>query len=439
MFREILQLKNRSRIKDFDSEYKKALSSITTILDENKTCTPLFICVVGSSAYGLDLPESDIDIKGIYIQDLYDILKEPKLGDSKSIIYKPQLDKISKDSSNVKNDTCLYELGRFIDLLKDNNPNILELLSIPEECIIYKHEIWDDLVKDIKDSNILTKLCYYTFYNYALQQINKATGLNKKINNPIDIKRKTPIDFCNVIYDDGNTLPLRVYLDKNKYDQKLCGLSKINNARDMYLLYYDTLADESFSRFRSEDERSKSLEYKMLSTSPIALGYKGIIKENDSNDEVSNTIRISSIPVNENRLVFLSYNKDGYMVYCKSYKEYWGDNGWIKKRNENRYNDNIKSGQNYDGKNMSHCIRLLNVAINILDNNEIITKVNESERDYLLKIKKGESSYNEIIDISTKLSEELKIKFEASRLPERVDYNKLMDILYKYRIKLYGL
>jgi tRNA U34 5-carboxymethylaminomethyl modifying enzyme MnmG/GidA len=171
----------------------------------------------------------------------------------------------------------------------------------------------------------------------------------------------------------------------------------------------------------------------------MGLGYKGIMKSNENNEEVSNEIRVSSVPQGEKKIALISYNKDGYMTYCKAYKEFWGENGWMKVRNEERYNDNILSGQNYDGKNMSHCLRLLYMAKEISEGKGIIVRRSEDNRKELLSVKKGEWSYETIIAKCEELTFGLKEAYEHSDLPETVDYDKIVNILNKFRKKVYGL
>ena len=57
--------------------------------------------------------------------------------------------------SNETNDEVYYELGRFVELLLKNNPNILEILARPEDCILYKHP----LMEQLRIADFLSKLC----------------------------------------------------------------------------------------------------------------------------------------------------------------------------------------------------------------------------------------------------------------------------------------
>jgi hypothetical protein len=432
------ELKSKSRIENFDLEYTNFKNKINQVFSENPDCTPIFIAVTGSTSYGLDLEKSDIDGKGVYIQDLESILAEIKIGQANPLKYVHQIGGKKKgDNDKTKEDIVLYELGRYIELVQDNNPNIMELFNTPEDCIVYKHPIWDDIVNALKISNVLTKRCYYTFSNYASQQIKKATGLNKKINNPIDKNRKTPIDFCHVIFEDDSTMSLRPFLEREKLDQRLCGLIKVPHARDLYGLYYDYESAKSFSRYEEESIREEYRKNKVTSGEPMGLGYKGIIKESD-NEEVSNEIRTSSIPKGEKRIAQLSYNKDGYMSYCKDYREFWGDTGWMNMRNEERYNDNVSSGQNYDGKNLSHCLRLLYMASEIAEGKGVIVRRTEEQRKELLEIKKGLWTYEDIMKKCDELNDGLKEKYDNSSLPDVLDFMVLTELLFIYRDKFYN-
>ncbi len=100
-------------------------------------------CISGSKAYGLDTPNSDTDIKGVFV-----LPKKEYYG----------LDYI-KQVNNETNDISFYELGRYLELLALNNPNILELLNTPQKQIIYKHPF----LNEIKSEMIISKLCKDTF------------------------------------------------------------------------------------------------------------------------------------------------------------------------------------------------------------------------------------------------------------------------------------
>lgn len=348
-----------------------------TIKDLKEKNLIILECISGSKAYGLDTPTSDTDIKGVFIL--------PKK-DYYGLDYIPQI-------SNPTNDIVYYEFGRFMELLSVNNPNILELLNTPKDSILIKHPIFDE----IDSSLILSKLCKNTFGKFAVSQIKKAKGLKKKIVNPIDKERKSILSFCFVNHNQGS-IPLIKFLEKNNFKQENCGLINIAHMKNVFAL------------FHGEN-----------------LGYKGIIKDNTSND-----ISLSSIPKKEKEIALLYFNKDGYSTYCKEYKEYWD---WVENRNEERYQNTKSHGKNYDSKNMMHTFRLLEMAIEIAREKRI--NVKRPNRNYLLDIKAGNFEYDDLVNKANQLQNEMEKAFADCDLMEKPNREKINDLTFKLREKLY--
>ena len=91
----------------------------------------IYECIVGSQAYGTNLPNSDTDIKGVYCQSKDDIL---------GLKYVEQL--------NPDKDTSYYEVRRFVDLCGAANPNILEILFADEKFIKQIHPAFEIIRKN---------------------------------------------------------------------------------------------------------------------------------------------------------------------------------------------------------------------------------------------------------------------------------------------------
>lgn len=338
----------------------------------------LFKVVAGSKAYGLDTPESDIDIKGVFLLPNDYLL----VGD-----YIPQV-------SNETNDITYYELNRFMELLSANNPNIIEVLFSDPQEILFMDPRFEIILRN-KDL-FLTKKLKNTFGRYAISQISKARGLNKKIVNPISVVKKTILDFCYVFdKNTGYMMTANQWLDKNNYKQENIGLAKTPNGIELYKVYHS-----------DNDE----------------IIFRGIINEN------SQDVRHSEIPKGYPLEAFLVYNKDGYKCYCDEYREYWE---WVKKRNPVRYNDNIQHSQNYDGKNMLHCNRLLDMAIEMAEGKGVILK--RQNREWLLSVKKGKLTYDEIMNIINEKKDKLEDVYQKSKLPDQVDENLVKNIILEIR------
>jgi len=339
----------------------------------------LFECISGSKAYGLNTEKSDTDIRGVFY-----IPKKDFYG----LNYVPQI-------SNETNDIVYYELGRFIELLSKNNPNILEMLATPEHCILYKNE----LMNEIKIADFLSLLTKDTFVGYALSQIKKAKGLNKKMFHPMDKERKTVLDFCYVV-ENGITLDLQDWLSAKKLKPQNCGLSKLNHLKDTYNLFYDLKEDV----------------------------YNGICNSEDSNE-----VTLSSIPKSSSSAIILYFNKDAYSTYCKKYSEYWE---WVSKRNIDRFQSNKMHGKGYDAKNMMHTIRLLQMALKIFKNKELIIEVDN--RTELLEIKIGKYSYEEVVNMADDLIVEIEEYYKKATLMKTPDLGKIENLLVELRLKLYN-
>lgn len=336
----------------------------------------IFECISGSRAYGLATPNSDTDIRGVFIlpkEEFY------------SLDYVGQI-------NNETNDIAYYELRKFIELCAKNNPNILELLNVPEECILYKHPLFDEIKKEV----FLSKLCKNTFANYAFTQIKKARGLNKKIVNPVDKERKSVEDFC-IVKTGKKSFSLKEFLKVNNLKNEFCGLAKVTHIKDCYNLFYDE-----------------------------ELNYNGISREN------ANEVCLSSIPKAAEPLAMLYFNLDGYSTYCKKYKEYWS---WVEKRNDERYKSNISHSKNYDAKNMMHTFRLLHMAKEIGE--EGIINVKRKDRDFLLSIKNADFEYDELVEKAENIREELDSIYENSNLIQKPNLKEVNTLLSFLREEFY--
>ena len=379
-----------SKAQDLNQEKKNFLSLIPEI-EESRNIKVLLAFVRGSHMYGTSNEQSDVDITFVYQQPTNEILK----GNYKDYI------KIGGD------DIVGYEIQNFIDLLVKNNPNMIEALDIPEECIIYKHEsmkVFDN------QKPWISKLTEKTILGYADSQIKKATGLNKKMNNPQPEIRRSILEFCYVIQGQ-DSIPLLIWIDKMRkrfpestIDLNKAGLVNLPNGKGLHALYLD---DEGTQNFR------------------------GLVKEDSVN------LRVSSIPkefAENNDPIIIYYNLDGFQVHCKDHKEYWA---WVDERNEDRYKDNQKAGQGVDLKNMSHLFRLLDMAENIATGKGL--KVRSEKVGFLRDIRNGKYDYDDLMKEAQERFSVIKLNYDTVDLPEEVDREMAKNILLNFRLNGTGI
>ena len=125
-------------------------------------CRPLLVCLSGSIAYGLDTPESDVDIRGIFLNE-----PEEWIG-------------LQEERENIRlkdSDTVLYGLRKAMKLLMACNPNVIEMLGLREQDILYCSEE-GRMILDAAPA-FLSKKAIFTFGAYAT---NLRRQIQKRIN-----------------------------------------------------------------------------------------------------------------------------------------------------------------------------------------------------------------------------------------------------------------
>ena len=381
----------------------------------------LLSAISGSHAYGTNIPESDEDLRGVFIlpqEQLYGLERVTQINDE-------------------DNDIVYYELGRFCELLLKSNPTVLELLNPPQDCILILNPLFKEYFID-KRQDYLTKACNKTFLAYAQQQITKASGLNKKMNwEKNKVERKDLLDFCYVL-EGEKSIPWKIW-NNNHYDEKFIGAVNIPNARDTYALFYDQKADLCFSEVHSIEDREHQKKIYKERNIPFGFGYKGLVKIGEENESgkinygLSNQLRLSSIPKGEISFCTIAYNKDGYTESMKDYREY---QEWLNNRNTQRYVDIENHNQQIDGKNMLHCVRLIETARDIVDKKDII--VRRDNKEELLDIRRGKVDLKSLIEKSDNLLNEIEIKFKESDLPEDINKENINKLLINIRKEFYG-
>jgi predicted nucleotidyltransferase len=420
---------------------KEQLSQL--INERSPGSKPIFLVIRGSHAYGTNIETSDTDYAGVFIQSLDDILGSK---------YKQQV-------NDDTNDTVIYELRRFLELLASNNPTVLELLNTPEECIIYKDPIFDLILENREQ--FITKICANSFGGYARAQIGKAKGQNKKQNWEKDkVTRKDLLDFCYVI-QGTKAIPWKKWND-GRFDERFIGAVNVPYAKDVYTLFYDSEGDMMFSGKEKKELSDMMIQQRKDAGLALGLGYKGLVKvgsttidrskltnmtdeqidrlelvfqkEAEKNLGVSNQLRLSSIPKGQEPFCTITYNKDGYSEHCKDFREY---EEWLSKRNLQRWVDVKSHGQQIDGKNMMHCRRLMDMAREIAEGKGILVRRDNAQE--LLSIRRGEIDLQTLIDHVESEIKEVDTLFKESNLPEKVDENFINSLLVKIRKSVYGI
>jgi predicted nucleotidyltransferase len=114
----------------------------------------IYRCIIGSRAYGLDVEDSDIDRRGIYL---------PPASLQWSLYGLPE------QIEDATTQECYWELQKFLMLALKANPNVLECLYSPMV------ELANPIAQELLDSRtkFLSRLVYQTYNGYVLSQFRK--------------------------------------------------------------------------------------------------------------------------------------------------------------------------------------------------------------------------------------------------------------------------
>jgi uncharacterized protein len=130
--------------------------------------------IVGSTAYGLAHEGSDIDKKGIFAVDTNDLLG---LNTPKDVY----------EQHAPEPDGTWYEAAKWAKLALKCNPNILELVYLPDDLYTHRTDLGDDLIS-IRKAFLSKDAVKNAYINYARSQLHE---IEKRGDFGSDLKKRT--------------------------------------------------------------------------------------------------------------------------------------------------------------------------------------------------------------------------------------------------------
>lgn len=337
----------------------------------------LFESIVGSRAYGTHHANSDEDIKGIYVEPMSSLLT---------------LAELPEQIGDIKGDTVYYSLRRFLELALSANPNIIELLFMPSECVRFAAPCFTQILE--QRDLFITKQAYVSHVRYAQSQIKKAKGQNKWVNNPQPEQAPTRLDFCwfvaNASSNDEAPLRPKTLTDAG-VNLAHCHVASMEHTPNVYRLYH--YGPSAKGVFRG----------KTLTCEPIPI-----------EDETTHCIGL------------LIFNEQAYTRAKKDHQNYWT---WRAQRNEHRWQTQENGQIDYDAKNMMHMFRLMLSAENILSHGSPIVRFKGEELAFLKEVLAGAFSHATLLEKAEILSDRLDALYHSSTLPEQPDATRAERLL----------
>ena len=349
----------------------------------------------GSIAYGLDTPESDIDIRGIVLPTTEDLLGVGYLYDheeksNKRLVFGPQG---FEQVTDIPTDTTIYTLNKIIGLLYKCNPNTIEILG----CLPEHYTYVSNYGKMLLDNKylFLSKLAYGSFAGYARAQF-------QRLKNAIGKDSQSNVFQAINLADSINRMQTHLEREYPEYRKEMVHLyvtDKDGNpitvngtpvdAYDVGVLFNDVITE-------------------------ITVNGKPIT---DSDVEVRYSVNFDKLPQRAFAGIFNEV--------VSTTKEF----------NKHLYHRNHKKDDYHLNKHAMHLIRLYLMCLDILKNGEIVT-YREKEHDFLMSIKTGhyynENSHTfttEFFDIVSNYDRQILDAYETTKLPDTPDKRKINELV----------
>lgn len=142
----------------------------------------MFEGITGSVAYGVSTDYSDMDIVGFCIPP-------------KELVFPHLAGEISGFGNQLKRfdvwqqhhievhkksyDFAIYSIVKFFQLCMENNPNMIDVLFLPRNCVLHSTQIYEHMRENKK--LFLHKGSWFKFRGYAYSQFSKAQNIPKNI------------------------------------------------------------------------------------------------------------------------------------------------------------------------------------------------------------------------------------------------------------------
>lgn len=282
--------------------------------------------------------------------------------------------------------------GSDIDIRGITLPNKKEILSMICKESAFVHDETDTVL-------------------YPLKQIVKL--LCNANPNTIEILGTREKDIF-IITDEGRMLKenINVFLTKDKVYSSFLGYAQNQLRRLKNAIARDELGQSEKEKhiLQSIEKRMSTFEqsYAPLSKDLLSL-YIGESNKEDLDTEIMINMTLKDYPLRD--------AKNMLSEMSEVVKQY----GKLSHRNK-------KKDETHLLKHSMHLVRLYLMGIDILLGNGVRT-YREDDKELLLDIRNGKYSYEEIYDMAIKLEERFKDVMHKSSLPEKINYDKVNDLV----------
>ena len=340
----------------------------------------IFRTLSGSRLYGTYGTESDYDYRGVCIP--------PEK-------YWWGFNSVFNQHTENEADVCIYGLRKFVQLATHNNPNVLELLWVPSDYWTQGTPFWEAMVA--RRDLFLSKRCYHSFRGYAHSQLRRMRSHREWLLKG-EMKKPAREDFG---LEGHREIPTEL-------------ITAANELINLHLQQFDI--EHELSKYPREE----------------AMGLRGSVWDfleavlAMSKAEIQDSVWDAQGRVlgYDDNLMELLRKERAYQRARKDYKSWLH---WKEERNPRRKETEERHG--YDTKHAVHLVRLLLMCKEILTEHTM-NVVRPDAQDLLVPIKRGEWSYEKLMEFEERLSAELAELYKTSTLQNspRVNETETLSI-----------
>ena len=330
----------------------------------------IVLYVGGYNAYGIATETSDVDIRGMFRDNIDMVLGYNRI----------------EQLENNTNDIVIYAASKILKLIIDQSPNAQEALWVDEEEILYSTPTYEYL-RYIR-WEILSKQAKHKYAGYGMSQTNRAKGHKKYLTKEQEGKYKDKPHVKSYIH----------YISNDNGD--VCKVKHLFLGSDHY---FTKIKDELYNMWFTRSGKVYPLIEEGNNFIPIQEGHE----EGDLYEGV------------------IWFNKSQFQLDQDDYNKY---QTWKANRNVDRHKMEQEFG--IDLKHMAHCSRLLRTGAEILEGKGVLVK--RPDREYLRDIRRGKYTYEELLAEAEKYDKEILPKlYEESKLQHTVDPKVYVDLMKK--------
>lgn len=337
----------------------------------------IFMTKTGSHAYGTSTPTSDVDLRGVTTAPLSFYL---------GIVnhFAETSDFVVQDlvpGAPASEDASVMEFLKYVKLAAQANPNVIELLFIPESHWLMTSPAWGQLM-DIRHL-FLSKKCRHTFSGYAHAQLKRIKTHRSWLLNPpkgkperADFNLPETSTLSSDQYGAANALVDRVYQGWAVSPDEEIPQNVLNKIRQAVVDMIAELGADEDKVFRSAARRAG---------------------------------------LDDNLIEIVSREKR-YRSAMTHWKQY---QSWKTTRNAARSELEVKYG--YDTKHGMHLVRLYRMGVEILETGKLVVDRRGLDADELLSIRNGAWSFEKVEEFAEEMDKRIEIAYDTTKLRNSSD------------------